>query len=540
MSIQYTARGSRSICFALLITLGLSSPGPAAAFDPPADAPAAPRFLMDSIDFDFGVTGIESPLEHEFTFKNAGNALLEITRIDPTYGCTVAGEPPRFVEPGQSAGIRIALNPEFLRGRFEKQVVLNTNDRSRETIVLTLRGELRRLIEIAPPAAGFGRLDPKEYVERAVTLTNNSDKPFKLTMDPPSPSTPFDFQLVETIKGWEYKLFVGSRPPFKPGTIRAEAILHSNVKSQETLKVAAYAIISERLEVTPTSLAIAPQSAVSDKATSGFAQSILFSNHGEKPVKLVGVSCTDSSVMTSMHEIVAGSRYRVIVELPANYHMSADGARVLLMTDDEEMPTLDVPLGSTRPLQLNKPRPAVANAANTGEKKPARKSPVLEMIGKKAPTISLTTVDGAPISNEDIGYHPATVLDFFAANCGYCKKQIPNVEKLRAIYETRGVRFVNICETMRTPFQPDEVRGVLSGLGANLEFAMDPGNKVGRDFKVTGFPALFVIRPDGTIEHVVSGNKQNLIEDVTEKLETLLSAETASHGSRADATQNKN
>ncbi len=493
--------------------------------------PGPPRIVIEAIDFDFGAVGLGTPLEHEFTFTNGGQSPLEIIRIEPTYGCAVVGEPPSLVEPGARASLKLSLNPDYLRGRFEKQVVVNTSDPIRSSIVLTLRGDLRRLIDVTPPAAGFGRLDPKEYIERTILITNNSDKPFRLTMNDPPAEGPFDFHLVESIRGWEYKLFVGTRPPFRAGTIRSEITLHSDVESQKTITIPAYAIISDRLEVTPTSIPVRLQNVEPRKAESAIAHTIQFSNFGDAPVRLVGASCTDSSVMTSVHEVVAGRRYRVVVELPGNYRMPDDGASVLLMTDDEQMPTIDVPIGSTRRLALPAPRPATASNTNT----PRKTNPVLQMIGKAAPPIKLTTVDGAPISNVEIGYHPATVLDFFAANCGFCKKQIPKVEELRVLYESRGVRFVNVCETMKIPFKPDEVRGVLGELGANLEFAMDPGNQVGRAYSVTGYPALFIIRPDGVIEHVISGNKSNLVSDASEKLDKLLQAEADKVGARAEA-----
>ena len=147
------------------------------------------------------------------------------------------------------------------------------------------------------------------------------------------------------------------------------------------------------------------------------------------------------------------------------------------------------------------------------------------MIGQPAPQYLLQTVDGTIVSNAELEFHPATVLNFFAPNCPHCKRQIPNVEKIRRRYEPMGVRFINIGEKMRKQFSPDETLGVLAELGANMELAMDPGNLVGQRFKATGFPCLFVIRPDGVIDHVVIGNKADIEEVVASRLESLLNTE---------------
>ena len=67
------------------------------------------------------------------------------------------------------------------------------------------------------------------------------------------------------------------------------------------------------------------------------------------------------------------------------------------------------------------------------------------MRGQQAPGFTLTTLDGKTVSSQDFPKHKATVLNFVAPNCGFCKKQVPTVEKVRADYEAKGVRFVNIA-----------------------------------------------------------------------------------------------
>ena len=48
------------------------------------------------------------------------------------------------------------------------------------------------------------------------------------------------------------------------------------------------------------------------------------------------------------------------------------------------------------------------------------------------------------VSNATLADSAATVLDFFAVNCGYCGKQIPRLETIRKEYESKGVRFVAV------------------------------------------------------------------------------------------------
>ena len=54
----------------------------------------------------------------------------------------------------------------------------------------------------------------------------------------------------------------------------------------------------------------------------------------------------------------------------------------------------------------------------------------------------LDTLEGKKVASADFGKNVATVLNFVAPNCGYCKKQLPTVEKIREEYEKKGVRFL--------------------------------------------------------------------------------------------------
>ncbi len=499
--------------------------------------PATPHMRIATPHYDFGVVGPESNLEHTFEILNAGDFTLQILRAEPTYGCTPVGEMPLDIEPQKTGRLTFTLDAAALHGTFEKQIVIRTSDPNNATAVLTLRGELRRPIEVSPPSAGFGRVLHDEYRERIITITHAGDTPVSISMDPADPSAPFVFHLVETIKGREHKLYVNTRPPYETGPIRATATLRTNLPAQPIIEIPAYGVVPSRIEISPPTIAIRALSGEANGATSGITQALQVHNHGAEPVRVVEARCSDAGVKTSVFEVNPGRRYRVLVELPANYRAPQSGAWVMLTTDDEQMPVIEVPIGasprrtaSSPPQQQAAPvgaqsrPPSPATAAPAAATPPAapRTVPAMELVGTPAPKMSLSTLDGAPVGNEEFGYHPATVLNFFAPNCGFSKKQIPKVEQLRGEFETLGVRFVNVCETMRKAFTPDEVQLVMAELNSNIELAMDPGNRIGRLFRVSGYPLLVVVSADGRIDHVVSGNKANLVETVGERLRTLV------------------
>lgn len=479
------------------------------------ETPAQARISVDAAAHDFGTTWIDQELNHTFLVSNVGKAPLEIREIAPDYGCSVVSEMPDVLRPGTSAKLTVTLDPQALRRRYDKKVVVHSNDPRQASLTLHLRGECKPYVEVMPRSASFGRIPPDAFRERVLTFTNNTDRPFRLHLDDLPSEAEFKYQLVETIKGREYKLFVNTLPAYKPGSHRTVATVKTDVKGQETVKINTYALVPERLDVNPPSISLKPRPGKSSGTPRPVTKIVQLNNYGARPVRLLGATSSDPAVEVETHMVQPGRRYRVLVHLPAGYQPPAVGASITLKTSDPQRALIEVPIGSKR-------RASVAKA-----NRPKKKRPALDLIGKACPTFSLETLEGIRVSNAELEFHPATVLNFFAPNCPFCKRQIPKVEELRSKYESRGVRFVNISQKMKRAYTPDEVQQATAEMGSNLELAIDSGNKVGRRFKVTGFPCLFIVRPDGVIDHVIAGNKKNIREIVGKKLDDILLGETA-------------
>jgi thiol-disulfide isomerase/thioredoxin len=132
------------------------------------------------------------------------------------------------------------------------------------------------------------------------------------------------------------------------------------------------------------------------------------------------------------------------------------------------------------------------------------------------------TTDRKPVSSSEFADHPATVLNFVAPNCPYCKKQIPLVEALRVEYENKGVRFVNVGQRMGKLFSDAEALAVMQSVGSHVEYAPDAGNRVGSMFQVPSLPTVFVIDSTGTIRSEVGGAKKDLVSRLKPHLDSLL------------------
>jgi len=486
---------------------------PAAEAKPPSTQPADGKAIItpDKKSHDFGSLMIGPKLNHAFKITNTGKAPLEITKVKPACGCTVAGRYPKMLAPGESGDFPFALQSQKLRGKFNKKITISSNDPVTPQLQLALTGELKHYIDVTPTGAYFGRVYSEKSQERILKIKNNADQDLKLELKPVAEDAKFDFELTEKTPGKEFELKITSKPPYEAGSYaRANATLTSNIDAQKKITVNAVLAAAKRIDVLPETLTIPAPSPSAAKNKTGRSLLLRFTNYGEKPVKLLEATADEPEIKLVVDEKKAGSTYTVQIQLPAGYQPPAAGKTITLKTDDEEIPTIQVPLKASRvarkPSQPAKPR----------------ERPAMKLVGKPAPEFKLATLDGKSASSTDFSNNKATVLNFVAPNCGWCKRQIPQVEKVRSEFESKGVRFLNVTQTMGKKFTNDQVTDAMKKLGSQLEIAPNPDNKVGKLYRATSFPTMFVVGKDGTVKHVNIGGAPTTGDDLKNQLVSIL------------------
>jgi peroxiredoxin len=119
----------------------------------------------------------------------------------------------------------------------------------------------------------------------------------------------------------------------------------------------------------------------------------------------------------------------------------------------------------------------------------------------KMPAFKLKDVDGNMVSSSDFE-GKVLLLNFWATWCGPCKREIPDLIKLRDSYKDRGFEVVSIAVSSGTP---EKVRQFAKQWKMNYPILM--GNyKVARDYGgISSVPTTFVIDSKGNIKGVFIG-----------------------------------
>lgn len=100
-----------------------------------------PDIKFDAEIIDYGKVTKGADGKRTFKFKNIGNAPLEIMNAQGSCGCTVPTKPTAPIMPGESAEIKVAYDTQRT-GDFTKYVTVTTNVKGKESVRLTIKGNV--------------------------------------------------------------------------------------------------------------------------------------------------------------------------------------------------------------------------------------------------------------------------------------------------------------------------------------------------------------------------------------------------------------
>lgn len=476
--------------------------------------------------------------------------------------------------PGQAYELRVTAKPPFKPGQINQRIQLETNIEKQKSFIVLVRGTVPERIDVSPtlltirpPSANAPR-----PLTRIVRITNYGPEPttiLEALIDDPD----ITVRVNEQRAGKAYTIQLQIPPGhIIPPAGRTLVIKTSDpVKPTITIPVKAFrtrTAATRKRQLRPAQTLVG-QVVPSFVATTTSGET--FSSSGfigrVSVLDFFAVNCGFCSKQIPRLEKIRqeyepkGVRFVAISQTMRNRKYSEQEAKdkisslgfkgELIVDPDNEIGTLfratsyptmvilgrraridAVNIGNLADLEKrlkmqldalldSRPVPQFAKAVPKAKPAPARKR-ATDLIGKKAPAFAITTFDGKAVSNSTFAEHPATVLNFVAGNCGYCKKQIPRLEKLRAGYEAKGVRFVNMVQTMRTRFTKDQVIDKMKGLGSHMEIAHDVDNQIGPLFGATGYPTMVVVGKSGKIEAVNVGNISDLEKRLGGQLDALI------------------
>jgi len=140
---------------------------------------------------------------------------------------------------------------------------------------------------------------------------------------------------------------------------------------------------------------------------------------------------------------------------------------------------------------------------------------VAPQVGALAPDLSLTDLDGKPVTLADFRGRPV-VLNYWASWCGPCRDEFPELAAALAAHEQDGLAVVGVL------FKDDvaPAKDFMEKMGAGWTSLADPDGVGAAAYRVIAPPTTFFIDRDGVVRDLQLGGMT--AEQLDRHLATIL------------------
>jgi hypothetical protein len=312
---------------------------------PPAGANSdGPRIKFSETLFDFGRIKATESVRHEYIVTNTGNAVLEITAVQPGCpGCTMALPWDRQIQPGQTGKIPIQFNPFGFSSTLTKSVTVTCNDPVQPTHILQFRANIWQPIDVQPAYVYFMPAEGEETNEtKIVRIVSNLEEP--LTLQPPRCDNPaFKLELKTVQPGKEFALHVSHEGPVSNAAPQGMITIGTSSTNVPMIKVNTRVMPQPALAVSPQQIVL-PAGGLS----AGHRHTQMIRNNSTAPMKVTEAAVNAEGVTVQVNESQPGKMFMLTVNFPANFQLpSGQPFDLTVKTTHPRRPVIKVPVVQT-------------------------------------------------------------------------------------------------------------------------------------------------------------------------------------------------
>jgi peroxiredoxin len=149
------------------------------------------------------------------------------------------------------------------------------------------------------------------------------------------------------------------------------------------------------------------------------------------------------------------------------------------------------------------------------EKKAERKQQESEMIDTKAPRFSVRSINGKKFKSKDLA-DKIIVINFWFTNCPPCKKEIPQLNKLKEEFKDKNVVFLAFALDLEY-----KIDKFLKKNTFKYDIVED-ARWITEKFDIKVYPTNIIINKDGAIAYYKSSYRADIYESMSYKINKLL------------------
>ena len=314
---------------------------------PTSTAAVSPRPLTDGprIQFvepthDFGQIKRGENVAHTFVFANTGHALLEITDIQASCGCTTVGVWDRQVAPGKTGRIPVQLASATLSGSVVRTITVSTNDPLQPSLVLRMSATVSTPVEVAPATVIFQfTAETTARETQTVRLVNRQPEP--LVVEAPQSTNPAFVAELRVVKpGQEFELGISTMPPPDVNTVSGVITVKTSSPDMPLISVPAHAIMRPDVVLSPAQIVLpaAPLAA-------GVNLSVTVMGMATNPLVLSEAKLNFAGVVVQVSELQPGRLFSLNLAFPAGFELPKNEvAELTVKSNYPKFPVLRIPI----------------------------------------------------------------------------------------------------------------------------------------------------------------------------------------------------
>jgi len=310
---------------------------------------SGPKIVFATPVYDFGKVRSGEIVKYAFLFTNAGSAMLQVSNVQVSCGCTTAGDWSREVEPGKIGSIPIQFNSTGFGSTVEKTITVSCNDTNQPSVVLQIKGNVWRPIDVTPQFAVINLTAIARSNAATVRIVNNEEAPLTLSM-PECSDQAFAIDLRTNQPGREFEMLIRTVSPLT-NSVQAPITVKTSSTNMPVLNITAWANMQQEVVVAPSQISLP---AASLMPTMPVTISIL--NTVTNTLALFEPKVNDKRVGLQLKEIESGRSFALRVNFPAGFEIGqGEKVEVSVKSNHPQFSTIKVPV-----IQAPRQTPSVA------------------------------------------------------------------------------------------------------------------------------------------------------------------------------------
>ena len=300
-------------------------------------AQAVPHISFDTLHFDFGKIPADTKVSHRFKVTNTGQAALNITRLNPSCGCTSTVLGKWTLAPGESTEVEVNFNPAGFRGVSRKSIQVVSDDPASPTTTLTFEADVVREISPSTDSVFFQDVVRSTPRKASVKLSSGTDKPVVLT-EAKAPGAPYLTAVLrpEGNDGWVDITLDGRKIPAGK-LMGADAVIVRTANPKVPTVV-----LTVQWEMRATVTADPLRVAWAEPAGKELRAKVVLKQVDGKPFRVVSSKTTNPALDVVGGGKPAAVRQEIEVVLSADAKPGLYTEKVQLALDDPDQPELEL------------------------------------------------------------------------------------------------------------------------------------------------------------------------------------------------------